>query len=178
MICSLNKATIKDYQIIQNMARFYVYDLSKSCGFNSYDWAMPNDGLYESFDFKEYLEPSSSREAYIVKVNHIEAHDPELGGFVLINKDTISTDNDWNMGEFFIISRFQRHGLGSIVATQIWEKYPGKWEISVIPENIQATNFWEKTIKIYTNRKFLYETKTIDYDEYQPKRIVFSFSTM
>jgi hypothetical protein len=40
-------ATIKDYPAIQNMARFYVYDLSRSCGFISNEWNIPADGLYE-----------------------------------------------------------------------------------------------------------------------------------
>lgn len=45
-------ATLDDYPTIQNIARFYVYELSRDCGFISDDWALPSDGLYESFDLK------------------------------------------------------------------------------------------------------------------------------
>lgn len=51
----LTKATLLDYPTIQNMARFYVYEMSRECGLNDKDWAMPLDGLYESFDFKKYF---------------------------------------------------------------------------------------------------------------------------
>lgn len=57
------EATLNDYPRIQNMARLYVYELSRECGSISSDWAMPEDGLYESFDFKNYFE-ESSRKAY------------------------------------------------------------------------------------------------------------------
>ncbi|MCW8410584.1 hypothetical protein OQJ13_16515 [Legionella sp. PATHC035] len=40
-------ATLDDYPTIHNMARFYVYELSRDCGFISDDWALPSDGLYE-----------------------------------------------------------------------------------------------------------------------------------
>lgn len=172
----LNEATIEDYPVIQNMARFYVYDLSRYCGLNSNDWAMPSEGLYESFDFREYFE-SSLRKAYIVKVSNREKNEKELAGFVLLNNDGTSIGTDWNMGEFFIISRFQNYGVGSIVANQIWNKHPGKWEVSIIPENSLAINFWEKVISNYTSNKFNRETKNIDYDEHQPQRIIFSFDT-
>ena len=71
-------ATENDYQLIQNMARFYVYDFSRTCGFISNDWAIPSDGLYECFDFKEYFH-APDRHAYLIKV------DNEIAGFVLIN---------------------------------------------------------------------------------------------
>lgn len=40
-------ASIKDYPVIQNMARFYLYDMSKFCHHDASDWAIPEDGLYE-----------------------------------------------------------------------------------------------------------------------------------
>ncbi|HXF90771.1 MAG TPA: hypothetical protein VNJ29_02445 [Candidatus Nitrosotenuis sp.] len=48
-------ATLDDYPTIQNMARFYVYDLSRECGFISEDWSLPSDGLYEVLILKAIL---------------------------------------------------------------------------------------------------------------------------
>ena len=46
--------------VIQNMARFYAYDLSKSCGFYElYDWTFPENGLYEALDVSPYWEANS-----------------------------------------------------------------------------------------------------------------------
>ena len=60
-------ANLTDYPVIQNLARFYVYDLSRYCGFISKDWAIPKDGLYECFDFKKYFE-DDDKKAYLVKL--------------------------------------------------------------------------------------------------------------
>jgi len=163
-------ATLADYPTIQNMARFYVYDLSRECGLISEDWAIPSDGLYESSDFKNYFE-EATRKAWLVKVAD------ELTGFVLLNQAGTSPETKWNMGEFFILAKFQGQGIGRKVAHQIWTLHPGHWEVSVIPENKSALNFWRKTISAYTGDCYREEIKTIGYDQHQPNRIIFSFDS-
>ncbi len=162
------RATISDYQLIQNMARFYVYDMSRCCGVGDKGWAIPKDGLYEAFDFKNYFE-DASRKAFMVKVNE------ELAGFVLINKEVKSPSSEWNMGEFFIIARFQGKGIGGRVAKEIWNLHPGNWEVSVIPENKSALEFWRKNISNFTNNNFKENIIIVDYDEYQGNRYLLSF---
>lgn len=167
---SIIKTTMDDYPCIQNMARFYVYDLSRECGSISSDWAMPEDGLYESFDFKNYF-IDLSRKAYLVKVYD------EIAGFVLLNQETEDSTNTWNMGEFFIIAKFQGKGIGSYVAKEIWSMHPGKWEVSVIPENKLASKFWEKAISEFTSGTFKRQNKDVTYDEHCPRRIIFEFNS-
>ena len=163
-------STIKDYPVIQNMARFYVYDMSRSCGFISEEWNIPADGLYECFDFRSYFE-DSSRKPYIIKCKD------ELVGFVLINKVTTNPTTDYNMGEFFILAKFQGKNIGNEVANRIWNLHQGKWEVSVIPENKPAYSFWKKIISKATSNNYQEQIKQIDYDINQPKRIIFSFDT-
>jgi predicted acetyltransferase len=158
-------ATIKDYPIIQNMARFYVYDLARYCGKSSEGWAIGEDGLYECFDFKRYFE-ESDRKAFLVKARD------ELAGFILIDKEVKALSSDWNMGEFFILGRFQGEGVGSFVAREIWQMYPGIWEVSVIPENTPSLNFWRKVIGNYEEKII-----TVDFDKDQPKRCILTFDT-
>ncbi|NDB86088.1 MAG: GNAT family N-acetyltransferase, partial [Alphaproteobacteria bacterium] len=167
---SIIKATIDDYPCIQNMARFYVYDLSRDCGSISSDWAIPEDGLYESFDFKNYFE-EQSRKAYFVKVYD------EIAGFVLLNQATEDATNTWNMGEFFIIAKFQGQGIANQVAKEIWNMHPGTWEVSVIPNNKSALKFWEKAISEFTSSTFNKQIKEVAYDEHCPRRIIFEFDT-
>ncbi|WPY00714.1 GNAT family N-acetyltransferase [Candidatus Trichorickettsia mobilis] len=167
---SIIKATIDDHLRIQNMARFYVYDLSRDCGSISSDWAIPEDGLYESFDFKNYFE-DRSRKAYLVKVYD------EIAGFVLLNKATESPSNNWNMGEFFIIAKFQGQGIAYQIAKEIWSMHPGKWEVSVIPNNKSALKFWEKAISEFTSKIFNKKIKDVTYDEHCPRRVIFEFDT-
>ncbi len=167
---SIIKATMDDYPCIQNMARFYVYDLSRECGSISSDWTIPEDGLYECFDFKNYFE-EPSRKAYLVKVYD------EIAGFVLLNQATEDSANNWNMGEFFIIAKFQGQGIAHHVAKEIWNMHPGKWEVSVIPSNKSALKFWEKSISEFTYGAFNKQIKEVAYDEHCPRRIIFEFDT-
>jgi predicted acetyltransferase len=54
---------------------------------------------------------------------------------------------------------------------------PGKWEVSIIPENKKALLFWEKVISKFTGGTFGKAIKKISYDEHQPKRVIFAFDT-
>lgn len=165
---TLIPATLADYPTIQNMGRFYVYDMSRYCGFISDEWNLPTDGLYECIDFKSYFE-DLTREPYLVKVGD------ELAGFVLLDREGTSPETQWNMGEFFILAKFQGKGIGADVARHIWRQHPGLWEVSVIPENKKPHQFWSQTISDFTNGNFTEEVKIVHYDSAQPHRIIFSF---
>ncbi len=167
---SITKATLNDYPCIQNMARFYVYDISRECGSISSDWAIPENGLYECFDFKNYF-TDPSRKVYLIKVYD------EIAGFVLLNQATEDATNTWNMGEFFIIAKFQGMGIATRVAKQVWNMHPGMWEVSVIPNNKSALKFWEKSISDFTYGAFSKQSKEVAYDEHCPRRIIFEFDT-
>lgn len=169
LIPTLVKATMNDYPTIQNMARFYVYDMSRTCG-GFPGWECPADGLYESFDFKNYFE-EPDRYAFLVRVEN------EIAGFVLINKVGTSADVDWNVGEFFILAKFQGKSIGTQVAMQVWDQFPGVWEVSVIPENNKALRFWRRSIVQYSQGHYSEDIKSVDYDPHQPQRIVFRFTS-
>ncbi len=153
MKITLCRATKEDKEIIQNLGRFYVYEMSRYCGFLPL-WETPSNGLFECIDFSSYCE-ESDRHAFLIKI------DDELSGFVLINKIGTTPDVDWNIGEFFIISKFQGKGIGANVAEQIFDKFPGVWETSQIPENKAAIDFWDKVVNRYSNGQFEKSLKTI-----------------
>jgi predicted acetyltransferase len=161
----LVKATIADHSVIQNLARFYVYDMSRYCGYISKDWACPADGLYESFDFKSYF-IESSRKAFLVKVGD------ELAGFVLIKKLHL-----WSVDEFFILAKFQGQGVAQSVAVNLWNTYKGEWQLRVIPENTVALSFWRKTIKSFAHDNFSEELVLFNHDRHQPRRYLFTFTS-
>ena len=55
--------------------------------------------------------------------------------------------------------------------------HPGKWEVSVIPNNKSALKFWEKAISEFTGMAFNKQIKEVTYDEHCPRRIIFEFDT-
>lgn len=164
--------TLDDYPTIQNMARFYIYDLSRYCGFesNEYDWTLPQNGLYEATNYKKYF-IETDRKAYLVKVQQ------EIAGFVLLNKIGTTNKLDWNMAEFFIIARFQNKGVGKQVTRQIWRMHLGLWEVSALPKNKPAIIFWRNAINEFTNSNFQEELKLVQINDYEAERVIFAFDS-
>ncbi len=160
---SLIKAHEEDHPVIQNMARFYVYDMSRFCG-HLPGWECPDDGLFECFDLKDYF--THPNHAFFIMVGK------EKAGFAFINKIGSTLDVDWNVGDFFILAKFQKSGIGQEIAETIFQKYPGIWEVASIPENSRALYFWRKVVSSYTNGKFSEEEKIVTHPEPHPMIIL------
>jgi predicted acetyltransferase len=143
-------ATLDDYPTIQNMARFYVYDRTPYMG-----WECPENGLFECIDFKHYFE-NPNEKAFLIKVAD------EIAGFVLLDKMHLLEPVDWNMGEFFVLAKFQGKGIATTVAREIFKNHPGKWDVAVMPENIKAVKFWRKIISEVSNGEYTEIFKTED----------------
>lgn len=139
-------ATLKEYHIIQNMGRFYVYDMSEYLGKET-GWEIPEDGLYECIDFKKYWEDKNS-------FPFLVCHQGEIIGFAIIDKKGSNPEVDFNMAQFFILRKFKNKGIGKFVAHECFKKFPGIWEVMVIPGNEGAYRFWRSIIKNYTNNNF------------------------
>lgn len=150
---TLTPATLKDYPVIQNMARFYVYDMTEYMGFEQ-DWEIAEDGLYECFDLKKYWEDITAHPFLIHYQN-------EIAGFAIIDKKGSDTEVDYNMAQFFILRKFKSKGFGRAVAEQCFNQFIGTWEVMVMPENTGAYQFWKKVIKNYTNEEFTEYTKQV-----------------
>jgi len=150
---SLIPASLEQYPIIQNMARFYVYDISAYCGFEP-GWEIPANGLYECIDFKKYWDDANAKPFLIQYKN-------EWAGFVII--DTLGSDNtiDYNMAQFFILKKFQSQGVGKYIALECFKQFKGVWEIMVMPKNKGAYLFWKIIIAELTQDNFTEYTKTI-----------------
>lgn len=161
----LIKATIADYPVIQNMAQFYVYDASRDCGFSISD-----NGLYEPNNYQAYVtEPA--KQAFLVKISD------EIAGFLLLNEVGFFSNTERKIDQFFILAKFQGKGLGKQIAHQIWNTYPGLWEVSIIPENKAALVFWRKAIAEYTAGIYKQTEKLIDYDGHHLNRIILRFDS-
>gem|GEM_PF-1138355 len=110
-------------------------------------WETPSNRLFECIDLSSYFEKLGSH-GFLVKIGE------ELAGFVLINKVGSTPDVDWNIGEFFIVSKFQGKGVGRYVAEQVFNQFAGVWEASQISENKPAIEFWDRIISRYSNGQF------------------------
>ena len=156
-------ATLADHPTIQNMARFYVYDMSEYLG-DKEGWETPEDGLYECIDFKKYWGDESSF-PFIVR------YENELIGFAIVDKKGSEPSVDFNMAQFFVARKFKHKGIGRYIAEQCFKKFAGSWEVMVIPGNEGAYRFWRSTIKNYTNNQFTEYSREIVHFNHCKKNI-------
>ena len=76
-------------------------------------------------------------------------------GFGLIDPDVTFAENEYWMGQFFVMKRYRRSGLGTKAARFIFDRFPGKWEVGQMPLNRPAQAFWRRTIAEYTHGRFV-----------------------
>jgi len=96
--------SLNDYPFIQNMGRFYVYDMSEYLGSED-GWQIPEDGLYECIDFKKYWQTNDAF-PFLIR------YENELAGFVIIDKKGSKVEIDFNVAQFFILRKFKNKGIG------------------------------------------------------------------
>jgi predicted acetyltransferase/RimJ/RimL family protein N-acetyltransferase len=161
-------ATLEDYPVIQNMGRFYVYDMSEYMG-KEEGWEMPKDGLYECIDFKKYWDDKDGF-PFLVR------YENEIAGFAIVDKKGSNSEIEFNMAQFFILRKFKSKGIGRLVAYQCFDMFRGVWEVMVIPGNEGAYQFWRSIIKKYTGNDFVEYTCEVAHFNNSRKNI-FKFSS-
>lgn len=56
--------------------------------------------------------------------------------------------------EFFILKKYRHQGIGKQAAFQIFDRYPGQWEVVESDFNAAGQEFWRKVISEYTDNRF------------------------
>ncbi|HEY2071814.1 MAG TPA: GNAT family N-acetyltransferase [Rhizomicrobium sp.] len=146
----ITPASDADYDVIVALARFYIYDMAEHAG-----WAFPDSGGFEAgHQFANYWgKPGAPRPwppewkgfPFLVRL------DGHPAGFALVKQIGAGS---FDMGEFYIGRQHRRRALGQQVATALFDKFPGQWEVREMLTNIAAQAFWRRIIADYTNGDF------------------------
>jgi len=59
-----------------------------------------------------------------------------------------------DISEFFVLRRHRRRGVGTEVARRVFDRYPGKWEVTQLTRNVDAQAFWRRVIGDYTGGRY------------------------
>lgn len=81
-------------------------------------------------------------------------------GFNVIRK---KEDGAFEVCEFFIVPVFRKRRLGFHLASEVFSRYRGRWEIKQIAGADHATAFWRKAVHRYTGGHFREDLYTDDY---------------
>jgi predicted acetyltransferase len=151
MNLEIKPASDDDYAIVANLARFYIYDMAEHAG-----WEFPASGAFDAEDqFAPYWGKPRRRPwpeqwkgfPFVVRV------DTHLAGFALV-KQIAAQPATFDMGEFFIARQHRRKGVGQRVATAMFDRFPGHWQVREMLTNKAAQAFWRRVIADYTAGAF------------------------
>lgn len=149
MKVSLAHAT--DYEYVRNLFQYYIYDMSEYTG-----WAPYKDGTYNVSDSITGLSD------YWNKPNHFPyliMADNDVAGFSLVRKYPYS-DDEFDMGQFFVLRKFKRKGIGKQAFRLSVSKHPGNWITRVLPNNLGAMKFWLTVIDSVATTEVRVDTDT------------------
>jgi predicted acetyltransferase len=158
MPLEITPASDADYLVVSNLARFYIYDMAEYTG-----WNFPPDGLFDSADqFANYWGRPGKRSwppawrgfPFLIRI------DGHPGGFALVKRINDAPPT-FDMGEFFIPRQYRRQGIGRRVAVDLFDRFPGRWEVRELLANKPAQSFWRRIISDYTSGVFTETQETI-----------------
>jgi predicted acetyltransferase len=133
-------ATPEQQPILANLLELYVHDFSEF-----HHVKLGADGRFGYSKLPLYWS-APGRHPFLVTI------DGELAGFVLVKQgsEVSGAPDVWDVAEFFIVRGHRRHGAGLAAIHQIWRRFPGRWEVRVMPSNRAAYHFWERAIALFT----------------------------
>ena len=139
---TIRVAVWSDRPVLARLLELYQYDLSEI-------W--PQDlnvhGEY-GFAVDGYLRNPQLR-AYLFQV------DGQYAGFGLVDPNVSLPDNHFWMGQFFVMKRYRRAGVGARAARHIFDQHRGRWEVGQMPLNVPAQTFWRRVIGEYTSGAYV-----------------------
>ena len=126
------------FDFVNNLFQYYIYDMSEFTG-----WAPYANGTFKVVDSLTMLSDywhKADHFPYLIMVGE------EVAGFSLIRKYP-QRDDTFDMGQFFVLRKFKRQGIGEAAFKLSVQAHPGKWLIRVLPDNLGAKAFWDKCIE-------------------------------
>jgi predicted acetyltransferase len=131
--------------VLERLAQLYMYDFSEHTRGD-----VTEAGIFPFMDLDEFFARSVHHE-FFIRV------DGRLAGFALICRGEAFRDADecvWWMDEFFVMRKYRRLGVGERVATQLFDRFGGTWEVGQVSTNTGAQAFWRRVIGRYTGGEF------------------------
>jgi predicted acetyltransferase len=141
----------EDKPLLENLIQLYQYDFSEMSRGDPQHGNVKEDGRFYNIDLDAYYTQAEHHE-YLVRV------DGEIAGFVLVSPGRSFRDADesvWWIDEFFVMRKYRRLGVGEHVATTLFDRFPGTWQVAQMDVNTGAQAFWRSVIGNYTNDDYV-----------------------
>jgi len=137
----IRPASREQRQPLQRMLEFYQYELSEI-----WDQDLDPQGEF-GYALDRYWRDSACF-PYIVVVRG------NYAGFALVDGQVVIPGDDFWMDQFFIMKKYRKQGVGRAVATSVFDRHAGRWQVGQMAANTPAQAFWRKTIGAYTSGNY------------------------
>lgn len=141
MNVTLHLMSVDEKALLIRLIELYNYEFSE---FSNDD--INEYGYYGYAHIDDYWN-QEGRFPYLIRV------DGKIAGFALIcpHCDYRNEKDARCFGEFFVMLKYRRKGVGKYVATRLFDLHRGAWEVCYWKNNVLAGLFWKKVIEEYTN---------------------------
>lgn len=143
---TLTEVTPAERPLLERLAQLYLHD------FSAFDNAQVDErGRFTDLDadFAAYgTDPA--RHAFLLRVGGNAA------GFALVDELSLRPNgNDRHyIAEFFVMRAYRRRGYGAAVAHELFDRFPGPWQVAQVEANRPAQAFWRRVIDGYTDGRY------------------------
>lgn len=138
----LRKALPHDFPALQQMLELYQYELSDI-------WPQETDAQARFGYDLQYHRQGERFHAYVA------LHGSQYAGFALVAPAWLTRSEGFWMEQFFVLKRFRRQGVGSVLARHVIHHHPGAWEVGQLRGNTAAQAFWRELISALTACSFV-----------------------
>jgi predicted acetyltransferase len=120
---------------VRRLVQLYLYDLGGD------RWRVAADGTFAPASWHRRFWTRRGTHHFVIRV------DGRLAGFALVkDRAQFAGDGVREIGEFFVLRGYRRHGLGTRAAEALFARFPGRWEVAEIVWNTAARRFWRRVI--------------------------------
>jgi predicted acetyltransferase len=150
MDCQLSPAKYSEKDILRHLLELYSYEFSELDGGDVNEF-----GLYD-YEYLDHYWTEGNRYPYLVRVNG------KLAGFVLLRRASYihhgelgdKQQTPMSVAEFFVMRKYRRRGIGTHIITNLFDRFPGRWEVAELANDHEAQSFWRKVITDYTGGQY------------------------
>lgn len=141
MIVEIQQATTEQKPVVKWLLELYLEEMCQMKG-----GRVPSKEVFLDDEYLNLFWTIPGWHAFLIHFHK------QVAGFLLVNTDGYLRPGSGvkAIPEIFVLRRYRRQGIGKSAAFQIFDRFPGKWEVLESDFNALGQTFWRRVISEYT----------------------------
>ncbi|MDP9334570.1 MAG: GNAT family N-acetyltransferase [Actinomycetota bacterium] len=118
-------------EVLRHLLELYLHD------FSEYDGGDVDDNGRYGYEYLDRYWTEPNRRPLLLRV------DRRWAGFALVR---LGEPHD--VAEFCVLRKYRRSGVGTVLARDLFDRFPGEWQVRQLSSNTDATMFWRNAIPV------------------------------